>query len=125
MGEPGELASIAEDECNLKASDVPAARRRAPPPQIRGARRHQESPGGCQPLHQAPLRPVRLGTWHLPGGRPGATGRNWVQRRDGSVEELASTASVAMQPGDTFVIETPGGGGYGAAPEPANDNPDA
>jgi N-methylhydantoinase B/oxoprolinase/acetone carboxylase alpha subunit len=26
---------------------------------------------------------------------------------------LGSTASVEMQPGDVFVIETPGGGGYG------------
>ena len=49
------------------------------------------------------------------GGQPGAPGRNRVERADGSVEDLGSTASVQMQPGDVFVIETPGGGGFGAA----------
>lgn len=49
----------------------------------------------------------------LNGGKAGAVGKNYVQRRDGTVEDLGSTAVVEMQPGDTFVIETPGGGGYG------------
>jgi N-methylhydantoinase B len=40
-------------------------------------------------------------------------GRNWVQRQDGSREDLGSTATTQMQPGDVFVIETPGGGGFG------------
>ncbi|NJK99465.1 MAG: 5-oxoprolinase [Spirulinaceae cyanobacterium SM2_1_0] len=67
----------------------------------------------------------RIAPFGLAGGAAGATGRNWIQRRDGSVEELGSTASVIMQPGDVFVIETPGGGGYGAALEQVTDNPDA
>jgi N-methylhydantoinase B/oxoprolinase/acetone carboxylase alpha subunit len=37
-----------------------------------------------------------------------------VLRRGGSVEELPSRAVVALAPGDELVIETPGGGGYGA-----------
>ncbi len=49
----------------------------------------------------------------LAGGQPGKMGRNTIIRRDGSVEILGGTASVAMETGDTFVIETPGGGGYG------------
>jgi len=49
----------------------------------------------------------------LDGGEPGTVGRNWVQRADGSVEELAATGSTAMNPGDVFIIETPGGGGFG------------
>ncbi len=49
----------------------------------------------------------------LNGGGDGAVGKNWVERSDGTVEELGSTAAVQMQPGDVFVIETPGGGGYG------------
>jgi 5-oxoprolinase (ATP-hydrolysing) len=48
------------------------------------------------------------------GGAPGALGRNAVERADGSVEPLGATATVEMRPGDVFVIETPGGGGYGA-----------
>jgi 5-oxoprolinase (ATP-hydrolysing) len=49
------------------------------------------------------------------GGGDAAPGRNWVERVDGSIEELTATASAEMQPGDRFVIETPGGGGYGAS----------
>ena len=50
----------------------------------------------------------------LEGGEPGKVGRNWIQRHDGTVEDLNSTATVEMQAGDVFVIETPGGGGFGA-----------
>jgi len=49
----------------------------------------------------------------LNGGQPGKVGRNWIQRQDGTQENLDSTATVQMQPGDVFVIETPGGGGFG------------
>ncbi|EQB32957.1 hydantoinase B/oxoprolinase family protein [Sphingobium ummariense] len=50
----------------------------------------------------------------IAGGAPGAPGRNWVERADGSVEALGATATAELQPGDAFVIETPGGGGFGA-----------
>ncbi len=49
----------------------------------------------------------------LQGGAAGALGKNYVQRSDGTVVELGSTATVEMEIGDEFVIETPGGGGYG------------
>ncbi|MBS1225546.1 MAG: 5-oxoprolinase (ATP-hydrolyzing), partial [Proteobacteria bacterium] len=55
----------------------------------------------------------RIPPYGLHGGEPGRVGRNAVERTDGRVEELPGTAQVAVQPGDTFVIETPGGGGYG------------
>ncbi|WP_332678791.1 hydantoinase B/oxoprolinase family protein, partial [Brevundimonas sp.] len=48
------------------------------------------------------------------GGEDGATGVNRIERADGAREALASTAEVRMGVGDVFVIETPGGGGYGA-----------
>ena len=47
------------------------------------------------------------------GGAPGALGVNRVERVDGSVEPYGATAAVEMAAGDAFVIETPGGGGYG------------
>jgi 5-oxoprolinase (ATP-hydrolysing) len=50
------------------------------------------------------------------GGAPGAAGRNWVERVDGTVEHFGATAKVDMRPGDTFVVETPGGGGFGTPP---------
>lgn len=49
----------------------------------------------------------------LEGGAPGGLGRNWVERGDGRVEMLGATGSAQMAPGDVFVIETPGGGGFG------------
>lgn len=48
------------------------------------------------------------------GGQPGAVGVNRIERADGTVEALGSTAEVEMAAGDMFVIETPGGGGYGS-----------
>jgi N-methylhydantoinase B len=54
----------------------------------------------------------------LNGGGAAQVGRNWVRRQDGRVEDLGGTAIVEVQPGDVFIIETPGGGGYGLpAPE--------
>ncbi|KYF87142.1 5-oxoprolinase [Sorangium cellulosum] len=55
----------------------------------------------------------------LAGGGAGAPGRNVVVRADGSTEVLPHIGSVEMGIGDVFVIETPGGGGYGdGAPAP-------
>jgi 5-oxoprolinase (ATP-hydrolysing) len=51
----------------------------------------------------------------LEGGSPGAPGRNTVIRGSGERVELGSSAAIEMAAGDVFVIETPGGGGYGAA----------
>ncbi|MDB6002659.1 MAG: 5-oxoprolinase [Rhizobacter sp.] len=51
----------------------------------------------------------------LAGGEAGAPGRNYVIRKDGSIEELAHIGLAQMQAGDAFVIETPAGGGYGGA----------
>ena len=53
----------------------------------------------------------------IAGGGDAQPGRNWVERKDGTREELSATASAEMQPGDTFVILTPGGGGYGKGTE--------
>ena len=51
----------------------------------------------------------------LNGGESGAVGRNYVERNQGNIELLESKAEVQIQPGDIFVIETPGGGGFGQA----------
>jgi 5-oxoprolinase (ATP-hydrolysing) len=51
----------------------------------------------------------------MAGGSAGACGLNSVVRADGTVERLPHIGKAAMQAGDMFVIETPGGGGYGAA----------
>ena len=51
----------------------------------------------------------------LNGGGDGKAGRNHIERADGSRADIAATDKTEMGPGDVFVIETPGGGGYGAA----------
>ncbi len=56
----------------------------------------------------------RTAPFGLVGGEDGAVGVNRVERADGSVEPLGATAEVEMDAGDVFVIETPGGGGFGA-----------
>src|SRR5205823_12144300 len=57
------------------------------------------------------------GAFGLAGGGAGAPGVNRVERADGTVEVLGHLATAAVHPGDVFVIETPGGGGFGAAGE--------
>jgi 5-oxoprolinase (ATP-hydrolysing) len=51
----------------------------------------------------------------IAGGGDALPGRNWVERADGTIEQLGATASVDVDAGDRFVIETPGGGGFGRA----------
>jgi 5-oxoprolinase (ATP-hydrolysing) len=55
----------------------------------------------------------RVAPYGMAGGLPAKTGRNWVRRADGKVMELGACDQVEMNSGDCFVIETPGGGGYG------------
>jgi 5-oxoprolinase (ATP-hydrolysing) len=53
----------------------------------------------------------------IEGGSDAQGGRNWVERTNGTVEMLSATAYAEMRPGDRFVIETPGGGGFGRRAE--------
>ena len=55
----------------------------------------------------------RVPPYGMAGGDPGMVGRNYIERADGSIEELTGTDMADMNPNDVFVIETPGGGGYG------------
>ncbi|MGI9509902.1 MAG: hydantoinase B/oxoprolinase family protein [Geminicoccaceae bacterium] len=50
------------------------------------------------------------------GGEEGAPGRNAVERADGRIDELEGNDETEMSPGDIFVMETPGGGGFGKPP---------
>jgi 5-oxoprolinase (ATP-hydrolysing) len=56
----------------------------------------------------------RVAPYGLHGGASGALGRNRVERADGDVAEMAGCDSVDVRSGDVLVIQTPGGGGYGA-----------
>ncbi|HEX5184170.1 MAG TPA: hydantoinase B/oxoprolinase family protein [Allosphingosinicella sp.] len=68
-----------------------------------------------EPMHAAILsNRRRVAPRGIEGGGNALAGINRVVRADGRVETLSATASAEMAPGDMFVIETPGGGGYGA-----------
>ena len=51
----------------------------------------------------------------LEGGDDGLPGLQWVERADGTTQSLSGTDRAELSPGDVFVIQTPGGGGYGRA----------
>ncbi len=58
----------------------------------------------------------------MAGGEAAQVGRNRVIRSNGSTVELAGSAKIEMHRGDVFVIETPGGGGYGASTDSDNNS---
>jgi 5-oxoprolinase (ATP-hydrolysing) len=67
-----------------------------------------------EPMHAAILsNRRRVPPRGLNGGGDGAPGINRIERTDGRTETVPATASADMAAGDIFVIETPGGGGYG------------
>ena len=49
----------------------------------------------------------------MQGGLAGDVGRNYVVRKDGARVALKGADKIDMHAGDVFIIETPGGGGYG------------
>jgi 5-oxoprolinase (ATP-hydrolysing) len=55
----------------------------------------------------------RVPPFGLAGGAAGAPGTCRIERADGRIETRGATAAADLGPGDVFVIETPGGGGYG------------
>ncbi|HSB24356.1 MAG TPA: hydantoinase B/oxoprolinase family protein, partial [Burkholderiaceae bacterium] len=87
-----------------------------------GAGRHRGGDGGVRRVRflEAMTASIlsngrRIPAFGLAGGAAGAPGINRVERADGRVEMLQHIGSAQMAPGDVFVIETPGGGGFGAA----------
>jgi 5-oxoprolinase (ATP-hydrolysing) len=86
-----------------------------------GAGRHRGGDGAERRVRfLAPMTAVvlanhrRVAPFGVAGGESGALGRNWVERADGTREEFGATCKVEMHAGDVFVIQTPGGGGFGA-----------
>ena len=55
----------------------------------------------------------RVPPYGMAGGASGALGRQWVEHPAGRVTEMGGCDTVQLAAGDVFVLETPGGGGYG------------
>jgi 5-oxoprolinase (ATP-hydrolysing) len=51
----------------------------------------------------------------LDGGGSGICGDQWVERADGTVERLEGRDRAELRAGDVFAVQTPSGGGFGAA----------
>jgi 5-oxoprolinase (ATP-hydrolysing) len=49
----------------------------------------------------------------LAGGGDAALGENEIRRADGSIEKLGGSATAELATGDTVIVRTPGGGGFG------------
>ena len=56
----------------------------------------------------------RFAPYGLHGGAEGAPGRNLVINREGEISEKPGKASFTLEDGEMIVVETPGGGGWGA-----------
>ncbi|WP_421110771.1 hydantoinase B/oxoprolinase family protein [Streptomyces sp. NEAU-S77] len=59
----------------------------------------------------------RVAPYGMAGGAPGALGANLIERADGSVDRLAGCDAADVGTDDVLVVHTPGGGGYGPAPD--------
>ena len=55
----------------------------------------------------------RVPNFGVAGGAAGGLGKTWIERADGSRTELSYSDETEMCVGDVFVLETPGGGGFG------------
>jgi N-methylhydantoinase B len=53
--------------------------------------------------------------WGLQGGGPGACGVDWLIRPGSAPEQLPGKVTFEVSAGDSLVVETPGGGGWGPA----------
>ncbi|MDQ3738849.1 MAG: hydantoinase B/oxoprolinase family protein, partial [Actinomycetota bacterium] len=56
----------------------------------------------------------RIAPYGMDGGSPGRPGSARLERSDASVVDLAATDSIDVGVDDVLVVETPGGGGFGA-----------
>ncbi len=86
-----------------------------------GRGKHLAGDGACRQIRfLEPMQLAILSGYRLErpagvnGGEPGRCGRNTVVRADGAREHLQGCDEVELRPGDSVIIETPTGGGFGA-----------
>jgi len=56
----------------------------------------------------------RVPPFGLNGGAPGVVGKEWIERKDGSIVAHRGVDENEVYPDDVFVMQTPSGGGFGA-----------
>jgi N-methylhydantoinase B len=80
-----------------------------------GYRKRYEILGHCD--LQAMFDRVKYPPWGVHGGKEGQSGRITVIRKSGDQEILYKSKAYPLEPGDSIVVETGGGGGYGPPEE--------
>ena len=56
---------------------------------------------------------TKVKPWGLQGGEPGALGEYILVKWNGDIIKLPSKCTVQMEKGDSLIVHTPGGGGFG------------
>ena len=51
-------------------------------------------------------------------GKDALKGINLIKRRGKDIKKLGSSVTIDIKPGDTIILKTPGGGGYGKKATP-------
>ena len=115
---------------NTRMTDPEILEARFPVRLLRFAIRHGSGGGGTHHggagaiRHLEFLEPVTVTTlsshrvippFGASGGAAGAVGRNWAELPDGRRVDLQGNDEIDLPAGGVFVMETPGGGGFGAA----------
>jgi 5-oxoprolinase (ATP-hydrolysing) len=55
----------------------------------------------------------KIPPYGMKGGKAGKIGMNHLKRANGTLHDLGTIAEVSLEVGDSLIIKTPGGGGYG------------
>ncbi|SFF30108.1 Hydantoinase B/oxoprolinase [Sulfitobacter brevis] len=74
--------------------------------------RHQQSP--CLKFWADISLARTIGAAGAAGGQDGKPGKNSVERANGNLDWLQGNDETQMDVNDVFVMETPGGGGFGS-----------
>jgi N-methylhydantoinase B len=84
-----------------------------------GFRKRYEILGRCD--LQAMFDRVKCPPWGVRGGKDGKSGRIIVEKKSGAREIIYKSKAYPLEPGDSIIVETGGGGGYGPPSERARE----
>ena len=82
-----------------------------------GFRKHYQILRRCD--LQAMFDRVKFPPWGVHGGKEGKSGRITVVKKSGASEIIYKSKAYPLEPGDSIIVETGGGGGYGPPSERA------
>jgi N-methylhydantoinase B len=84
-----------------------------------GFRKKYQLLGPCD--LQAQFDRVKYPPWGVQGGKPARSGQITVLKKSGEKEIIYKSKAYPLEAGDTIIVETGGGGGYGPPSERPRD----